>query len=66
MLLYTLGGILIWTQTNGQFLWTSFDKNPLIISLTFGVLISYLMINATKYGFMSLNGSLWAIQFVGF
>ena len=66
MLLYTIGGVLIWTQTNGQFLWSSFAKNPLIISLTFGVVISYLMINATKYGFMSLNGSLWSIQFVGF
>ena len=66
IMLYTLGGILIWTQTNGQFLWQFFEKNTLVISLTFGVLISYLMINATKYGFMSLNGSLWAIQFIGF
>ena len=66
VLLYILGGILIWTQTNGQFLWQSFEKNTLLISLTFGVIISYLMINATKYGFMSLNGSLWAIQFTGF
>lgn len=65
-LLYTLGGILIWTQTNGQFLWTSFEKNPLAISLTFGVTISYIMISATKYGFLSLNGSLWSIQFIGF
>lgn len=65
-LLYTLGGILIWTQTNGQFLWSSFERNPLVISLTFGVVISYIMISATKYGFISLNGSLWAIQFIGF
>ena len=64
--LYTLGGILIWMQTNGQFLWSSFAKNPILLSITFGVIISYLMITATKYGFMSLNGSLWSIQFVGF
>jgi heme/copper-type cytochrome/quinol oxidase subunit 4 len=24
------------------------------------------MISAAKYGFLSLNGSLWSIQFVGF
>ena len=66
MTLYTLGGILIWMQTNGQFLWSSFAKNPILLSITFGVTISYIMINATKYGFDSLNGSLWSIQFVGF
>lgn len=66
IILYTLGGILIWTQTNGQFLWQYFEKNPLLISLIFGIVISYIMIHATKYGFISLNGSLWAIQFTGF
>ena len=64
--LYLLGGILIWFQTNGQFLWTSFAKNPLVLSLIFGTTISYIMINAWKYGYMSMNGSLWSIQFVGF
>tara|TARA_B110000240_G_C13399325_1_gene410289 strand:- start:350 stop:691 length:342 start_codon:yes stop_codon:yes gene_type:complete len=64
--LYMLGSLLIWFQTNGQFLWTSFAKNPLLLSLIFGTTISYIMINAIKFGYISLNGSLWSIQFIGF
>ena len=64
--LYLLGSLLIWFQTNGQFLWTSFSKNPIILAITFGVVISYIMINSIKYGYISLNGSLWSIQFIGF
>jgi len=64
--LYMLGGLLIWFQTNGQFLWSSFAKNPMLISIVFGTTISYIMINSIKYGYISLNGSLWSIQFVGF
>ena len=61
-----LGGLLIWFQTNGQFLWSSFAKNPILLSIVFGTTISYIMINSIKYGYISLNGSLWSIQFVGF
>jgi len=64
--LYMLGGLLIWFQTNGQFLWSSFAKNPILLSIVFGTTISYIMINSIKYGYISLNGSLWSIQFVGF
>jgi len=64
--LYLLGCSLIWLQTNGQFIWTSFAKNPLLLSFIFGTIISYVMITATKYGFVSLNGSLWSIKFFGF
>jgi len=56
---------MIWVQTNGQFVWSSFAKNPLLLSIVFGTLISYIMITATKYGFQILNGSLWSIKFVG-
>jgi hypothetical protein len=63
---YLLGCSLIWIQTNGQFIWTSFAKNPFLVSFIFGTLISYVMITATKYGFVSLNGSLWSIKFFGF
>lgn len=66
LFLYLLGCILIWLQTNGQFVWTSFAKNPILLSIVFGTIISYIMITATKYGFNSLNGSLWSIKFVGF
>ena len=65
-LFWALGSSLIWVQTNGQFLWSSFAKNPFLLSLVFGTLISYIMILATKYGFSVLKGSLWSIKFVGF
>ena len=66
LVFWCLGSSLIWVQTNGQFLWSSFAKNPFMLSLVFGTLISYIMIMATKYGFSVLNGSLWSIKFVGF
>ncbi len=66
LVFWALGSALIWVQTNGQFLWSSFAKNPFILSLIFGTLISYIMILATKNGFSVLNGSLWSIKFVGF
>ena len=66
ILFWTLGSVLIWVLTNGQFIWTSFAKNPILLSLIFGTIISYVMITATKYGLASLNGSLWSIKFFGF
>tara|TARA_Y100001937_G_scaffold11332_1_gene14010 strand:- start:1022 stop:1363 length:342 start_codon:yes stop_codon:yes gene_type:complete len=66
VLFWCLGSVLIWVQTNGQFLWSSFEKNPILLSVVFGTIISYIMIIATKYGFVSLNGSLWSIKWVGF
>jgi hypothetical protein len=46
-----IGQILIFFQTNGQFIWPWFKKNPLILSIGFGTVISYLFINGdTSYG----------------
>jgi len=63
---WCIGSILIWVQTNGQFLWSSFARNPILLSVVFGTIISYIMIMATKFGFDVLNGSLWSIKWVGF
>ena len=51
LLFWILGSVLIWLQTNGQFVWTWFAKHPLFLSIVFGTIISYIMILATKYGF---------------
>ena len=32
ILLFLLGNILIWFQTNGQFLWKWFEKHPISLS----------------------------------
>ena len=66
ILLFTLGQVLIWIQTNGQFLWKWFDKNPFILSITFGTIISYIFIFATKYVVNHFDGLLWPGRFIGF
>mgnify|MGYP003647290780 CR=1 FL=1 len=64
ILLFLAGQTLIWIQTNGQFLWKWFDKNPLILSVVFGTIISYLFIFATKYVVNYFDGLLWPGRFI--
>ena len=47
MLLFLAGQTLIWFQTNGQFINTFAKKNPLILSIVGGTIISYMFIKAT-------------------
>ena len=48
VLLFALGQSMIWIQTNGQFVWPWFKKNPITISIIGGTVISYMFIVATK------------------
>jgi hypothetical protein len=66
ILLFFVGQTLIWVQTNGQFLWKWFDKNPLILSVAFGTIISYAFILGTKYIVGYFDGLLWPGRFIGF
>ena len=66
IILFFAGQTLIWIQTNGQFLWKWFDKNPLILSIVFGTIISYIFIFATKYVVNYFDGMLWPGRFIGF
>ena len=66
IVLFLFGQTLIWFQTNGQFLWKWFEKNPLILSITMGTAISYSFILATKYAVEHFDGLLWPGRFVGF
>jgi len=66
ILFFLTGQILIWFQTNGQFLWTWFQKNPLILSLVGGTTISYCFIMGTKFAYESFDGLLWPGRFLGF
>ena len=66
ILFFCIGNILIWFQTNGQFLWKWFERNPLFLSIVFGGCISYFFIYATKYCYQYFDGLLWSIKFVGF
>jgi len=65
-LLYFIGAhIMTWFQLNGQFIWTWFKDNPLILCL-FGIPVSYLYILATKYSFVVFDELLWPGRFAGF
>lgn len=66
IVLFLFGQTLIWFQTNGQFLWKWFEKNPLILSIVMGTTISYSFILATKYAVEHFDGLLWPGRFLGF
>ena len=57
---------MIWIQTNGQFIWPWFKKNPLLVSIVTGSFISYIVIYATKLVVEHFDGLLWPGRFIGF
>ena len=63
--MYLAGQILIWFQTNGQFKWEWFEKNPHLLAVS-GFFISYLFIIGTKYAVEYFDGLLWPGRFLGF
>lgn len=63
---FILGQSLIWIQTNGQFVWPWFKRNPLPVSIIFGSIISYILIFATRYVVEYFDGELWPSRFIGF
>jgi len=66
LLLTLLGQIVIWFQTNGQFVWESFRKNPFLLAVSFGTIVSYLFILGTKYLALHFDGLIWPVRFIGF
>ena len=57
---------LAWFQTNGQFVWESFKRNPLLLSVGGGTVISYMFIVSTRHLVMHFDGLLWPGRLVGF
>lgn len=66
MLLFLTGQTLIWFQTNGQFISPWAKKNPWIISILGGTIISYMFIKATALIAGYYDGALWPGRFIGF
>jgi len=66
ILLFIVGQSLIWFQTNGQFIWPWFKRNPLIVSLAAGTTISYMFIIATRTVAEHYEGLLWPGRFIAF
>ena len=63
--LFVFAQCLIWIQTNGQFVWPFFKKNPLLISILGGTLISYVFIKGTALVAEHFDGLLWPGRFLG-
>ena len=57
---------MIWLQTNGQFVWPWFKKNPFTVSVLFGTAISYILIFGTKFMVEYYDGLLWPGRFIAF
>ena len=66
MLLFFGGQTLIWFQTNGQFFNSFAKKNPMLLSVVGGTIISYMFIKATALIAGHYGGELWPGRFIGF
>ena len=66
LLLFTLAQSIIWIQTNGQFVWPWFKRNPFLVSLAGGTIISYVFIKGTWMVAEYFDGQLWPGRFIGF
>jgi len=66
ILLFLIGQSLIWFQTNGQFVWPWFKRNPILVSIIGGSFISYIFIRATYMVAVYYDGQLWPGRFIGF
>jgi len=64
-LLFIVGQSMIWFQTNGQFIWPWFKRNPILISFLGGTFISYTFIIGTALVAEYFEGRLWPGRFIG-
>lgn len=62
--LMVLGQILVWFQTNAQFIWPKAKEHTLAISLTGGVLISYIFITGVGKIASAYNGEVWPSRII--
>ena len=66
ILCFAFGQVIIWYQTNGQFISKWVKEHPFIMAATLGVPISYSFIMGTKYIVEHFNGQLWPGRLLGF
>ena len=65
ILLFTLGQVVAWFQSNTVLLGKSFSEHYILISLILGPITAVLFAQGTKIMYQEL-GSLWIIRFLGF
>jgi hypothetical protein len=64
--LIMLGQIIIWVQSNGQFIWPWWKNNPILVSFTLGGVASYIFIKATYFSYIYFNDLIWPGKFLSF
>ena len=65
-LLFFVGQIIAWYQTNGQFLSPWIKQHPVIVSGLVGIPVGMLYIYGTAYVATYSGGELWPVRIVGF
>jgi len=63
--LFFIGQLLIWFQTNSQFLSQWCKDHPWVLAIC-GMPISYILIYATREVVLGFDGSLWPGRLLGF
>ena len=63
--IFILAQTMVWLQLNGQFVWESFRKFEWVL-IIFGLPISWLFLEATRYGVAAFDGLLWPQRFLAF
>ena len=64
--LFFVAQILIWFQTNAQFFNEWAKEHPFLMSCSFSIPISYVIIKATGLVVGHFDGLLWPGRFIGF
>ena len=62
---FLLVQVITWFQLNGQFFSPWFKNNVFLLCLM-GIPISWLYIEATRYGFIAFEGLIWPGRLLGF
>ena len=65
IVLFSTVQIITWFQLNGQFVYPWFKNNVFLLCLM-GIPISWLYIEATRYGFIAFEGLIWPGRLLGF
>ena len=66
LLLFLVGQVLAWYQTNGQFISTWIKDHPILIAAIGGIPVGYSYIIATQYAVQAFNGEVWPSRLLGF
>lgn len=65
VVLFILAQIMVFFQTNGQFIHKWFRDNQWVVAIS-GVIVSFLFIWGTRHLVSAMNGLFWPTRFIGF